>query len=231
MELYYVLAVTDQEKGADMAALFQAAGLRGILTMLCRGTASSEHLDVYGLEATEKAVIAAAADARQTAQLLRSAKRRLFIDIPGNGILMTIPIKSAAGARSLAYLTDSGMTGGTPRMEFEHELIIVILNEGYADFVMDAARSAGAGGGTVLHAKGTGRERAERFFGVSLADEKDMIYIVAYADRKAAIMKAINEKAGPDTRARAICFSLPISSVVGLRARDDEELPPESPEG
>ena len=59
-------------------------------------------------------------------------------------------------------------------MEFNHELIVVILNEGYADLVMDAARAAGAGGGTVLHAKGTGSKRGEKFFGVSLADEKDM---------------------------------------------------------
>ena len=87
--------------------------------------------------------------------------------------------------------------------------------------VMDAARSAGAGGGTVLHAKGTGRARAQKFFGVSLADEKDVVYIVAHADEKAAIMQAIADNAGPGTRAGAICFSLPISQVAGLRERDE----------
>ena len=106
-------------------------------------------------------------------------------------------------------------------MEFNHELIVVILNEGYADLVMDAARAAGAGGGTVLHAKGTGGTRGEKFFSVSLADEKDMIYIIAHKDEKAAIMRSINEQAGPGTKAGAICFSLPISSVAGLRARED----------
>lgn len=53
----------------------------------------------------------------------------------------------------------------------------------------------------------------------SLADEKDMVYIIAYADEKAAIMRAINENAGPGTKAGAICFSLPVSSVAGLRER------------
>ena len=120
------------------------------------------------------------------------------------------------------YLTNDLKTGGTPHMEFNHELIVVILNEGYADLVMDAARAAGAGGGTVLHAKGTGSKRGEKFFGVSLADEKDMVYIIAYADEKAAIMRAINENAGPGTKAGAICFSLPVSSVAGLRERDEE---------
>lgn len=106
-------------------------------------------------------------------------------------------------------------------MDFSHELIMAIMNEGYSDTVMDAARSAGAGGGTVLHAKGTGRERAEKFFGVSLADEKDVVYIVAHAEEKAAIMQAIADNAGPGTRAGAICFSLPISQVAGLRERDE----------
>lgn len=222
MELYYVISVTDRDKSESMTALYQNTGLHSILTKLGRGTASGELLSLNGLDPTEKAIISGVASAEEASQLLRAAKRRLFIDIPGNGIMMTIPLKSVAGGKTLAYLTDQEPTGGKPDMKFEHELIIVILNEGYADFVMDAARSAGAGGGTVLHAKGTGSKRGERFFGVSLADEKDMIYIVAYSDEKAKIMKAINEQAGPGSKAGAICFSLPISSVAGLRARDAE---------
>ena len=51
--------------------------------------------------------------------------------------------------------------------------------------------------------------------------QKDMIYIIAHKDEKAAIMRSINEQAGPGTKAGAICFSLPISSVAGLRAREE----------
>lgn len=221
MELYYVIAITDRDKSESMASLYRSAGLHMILTKLGRGTATGEHLSVYGLDATEKAIVSAVASAGEAAQLLKAAKRKLFIDIPGNGVMMTVPLKSVAGGKTLAYLTDSPKTGGRPGMEFEHELIIVILNEGYADPVMDAARAAGAGGGTVLHAKGTGSNRAEKFFGVSLADEKDVIYIVAHKDEKAAVMRSINESSGPGTKAGAICFSLPISSVAGLRARDE----------
>ena len=221
MELYYVISVVDRDKRESISALYGAAGLHMILTMLGQGTATNEHLSLYGLDATEKAVISAVASAEESAQLLKAAKRKLFIDIPGNGIMLTIPLKSVAGGKTLAYLTDSVKTGGVPPMEFKHELIIAILNEGYSDLVMDAARSAGAGGGTVLHAKGTGSSRAKKFFGVSLADEKDMVYIVAHSDEKAAIMSAISKSAGPGSKAGAICFSLPISSVVGLRTRDE----------
>ena len=221
MELYCVIAITDHERGEAMNTLYRAAGLRGILSMLGRGTATSEHLAIYGLDATEKYVISGVGNGDEAEGLIKSAKRKLFIDIPGNGVMLTVPLKSVAGGKTLAYLTDEQKLGGAPRMDFEHELIIVILNEGYSDFVMDAARAAGAGGGTVLHAKGTGGTRGEKFFSVSLADEKDMIYIIAHRDEKAAIMRSINEQAGPGSRAGAICFSLPISSVAGLRAREE----------
>ena len=221
MELYYVIAITDHDRGEAMNALYRAAGLRGILSMPGRGTATSEHLAIYGLDATEKYVISAVGNRSEVEGLIKSAKRKLFIDIPGNGVMLTVPLKSVAGGKTLAYLTNEQKTGGAPRMDFEHELIIVILNEGYSDFVMDAARAAGAGGGTVLHAKGTGGTRGEKFFSVSLADEKDMIYIIAHKDEKAAIMRSINEQAGPGSKAGAICFSLPISSVAGLRAREE----------
>ena len=221
MELYYVIAITDHERGEAMNALYRASGLRAILSLPGRGTATSEHLAIYGLDATEKYVISAIGSGAEAEGLIKAAKRKLFIDIPGNGVMLTVPLKSVAGGKTLAYLTDEQKIGGAPRMDFEHELIIVILNEGYSDFVMDAARAAGAGGGTVLHAKGTGGTRGEKFFSVSLADEKDMIYIIAHKDEKAAIMRSINEQAGPGSRAGAICFSLPISSVAGLRARED----------
>ena len=222
MELYYTVTVTDRDRDAKVAKLYEISGVRAVLTLLGRGTATGEHLDFYGLNATEKAVVCGVADARQAAQLFKLGRRMLQIDIPGNGIMMTIPLKSVAGGRTLAYLTGNTRTGGRPNMTFEHELIIVIMNEGCSDLVMDAARSAGAGGGTVLHAKGTAGSGGERFLGVRLAEEKDMLYIVAHADEKAAIMRAISEKAGPGTEVGAICFSLPISAVSGLRQRETE---------
>ena len=222
MELYYVIAVTDRGKSDKMAALFREAGLNLTLSMLARGTASNETLARYGLEASEKAVLGGICAPETARRLRREARNRLFIDIPGNGILMSIPIKSVAGRKTLNYLAGDAPRGGKPGMDFEYELVIAVMNEGYSDLLMEAARSAGAGGGTVLHAKGTAGKQEEKFFGVRIAAEKDMVYIVAHRDDKAAIMQAILEKAGPGTEAGAICFSLPISSVVGLRAREKD---------
>lgn len=82
---------------------------------------------------------------------------------------------------------------------------------------MDAARAAGATGGTAVHAKGTGTELAKKFFGVSLAAEKELIFILSAAETRKPIMKAIMEKAGMQTDAQALAFSLPVTDLAGLR--------------
>ena len=103
-----------------------------------------------------------------------------------------------------------------------HELLVVISNQRYGDLVMDAARSAGAPGGTVIHAKGTGMERAEQFLGISLAAEKELTFIVVKSQQKNAIMQSIMEKAGMETKAKSIVFSLPVTSTAGLRLLEED---------
>lgn len=224
MILNLIALVVDRDRAGAVSELLEGQKLPLVLTLLARGTATSEILDLYGLEATEKALLLSVAGADMTRQLIRQAKRRLFIDVPGNGIMMAIPIKSAGGGRTLAYLSGGAVQDrAVPEFKFDHELILAVINEGHTDPVMDAARSAGAAGGTVIHAKGTGGKLSEKFLGVSLADEKELIMIVARSAEKAGIMRAIAEQCGPDTPSGAVTFSLPISAVAGLRAFDEEE--------
>lgn len=223
MELYYMIGVTERKKSQPLLDICKELNMPMVLTNLARGTATSEHLSLHNLDRSEKAVVSTVTDAAGVRRLMRQAKLKLYIDIPGNGIMMAIPLKSVAGGRTLAYLTGGkALEGGKPDMDFEYELIVVILNEGYSELVMDAARAAGARGGTVLHAKGTGAAVSEKFLGVSLAQEKDMVYIVASSKQKAEIMRSVSQNAGTGTKAGAICFTLPISEVAGLRQFDEE---------
>ena len=110
-----------------------------------------------------------------------------------------------------------GAAEGSETMpESAYEMIIAVANQGYIEPIMEAARSAGAGGGTVIHAKGTGMEGMGKFFGVSLAAEKEMIFIVTERGQKQAIMRAIMERAGMESKARTFLFSVPVDEVAGL---------------
>ena len=210
MELYCVMTILDRSRRTVQEKIYESLGLKAALTMMGRGTATQEHLSMSGLSPTEKAVMATVADKDTTKKLIRQTKIQLYIDIPGNGIMVTVPIKSVGGAQTLAYLSGNKQVNQEkPEMVFDYELIFVILNEGHSDEVMDAARPAGATGGTVISAKGTGIMQAEKFKGLSLAEEKEVVLIVAKASTKAAIMRAIIEKAGTQTKAGAICYPFP----------------------
>ena len=129
------------------------------------------------------------------------------------------------GKRELAYLTaEQNFRKGEESVmkDTTMELLIIVSNQGHNDMVMDAARAAGAYGGTVLHARGTGVNRAELFFGVPLASEKDVTLIVTQKKQKNAIMQAVMQKAGMDTPAQAILFSLPVTDAAGLHAVEED---------
>ena len=104
-------------------------------------------------------------------------------------------------------------------MQSTHELIIAIYEKGHTDLVMDAARAAGAAGGTTIRAKGTGAG-AEKFFGLSLAEEKEIVLIVSDTEKKKDIMKGIMQGAGIETKAHALVFSLPVTDTAGFRFSD-----------
>ena len=188
------------------------------------GTASSEILDYLGLEHAEKTVVFSIVEEETWVKTKRDLEKKLKIDVPGSGIAFTTPLSSIGGRKALEFLIekqDYQKEEESVLKDTAHELIIVIANQGNSEMVMDAARSAGAYGGTIIHAKGTGKESAEKFLGVSLAAEKEMIFIVTKTEMKNQIMKAIMEQAGLHTRAKAIAFSLPVTDTAGLRLIED----------
>lgn len=220
MQLYNVVTIIDRARESFLRTICKELSVPMTLTVMGRGTATRKQLDFYGLEATEKAMVMILCDAEKKDALMHSAKERMFIDVPGNGVMMAVPLKSVGGGRALAFLTNNVTAeNGTPAMDGEYELILIILNRGFTDDVMDAARDAGAGGGTVLHAKGTGAELARKFLGVTLAEEKEIILIAAEKDRRSDIMSRVAAQCGIDTGAGAIAFSLPVTEITGLRRR------------
>lgn len=190
------------------------------------GTASSDVLDYFGLDDEEKGIHFGIVTADTWKQVKKGLQREFRIDVPGTGIVFTIPLSSIGGKRELGFLvTEQQFEKGdeSELKETKHELIVAIANYGYNTQVMHAAEEVGATGGTVLHGKGVGMKRAKQFLGVSLVSEKEIILIVARTQQKNAIMKAIMEKAGVDTKAGAIVFSMPVTDTAGLRITEDED--------
>lgn len=102
-------------------------------------------------------------------------------------------------------------------MDEKYEIIIAILNEGFSELAMNAARDAGARGGTIAHARGTGTKEMEKKYGIVITPQKEMIYILVNSKISDQVMSAINKVAGVDTNGQGIIFSLPVENVSGLK--------------
>ena len=218
--LFLMTTIVDRKMAKKYSELYKENEQHVMFVTLGSGTAANEILDYLGLENTEKAVIFSVQEESAWQKIKRQLQQKLKIDAPGGGIAFTIPLSSIGGKKTLQFLLE----GQNYQKEEEstlkdtvHELIVVIADQGNIELIMDAARGAGAYGGTVIHAKGTGMEQAEKFMGVSLAAEKEMIFIVTRKEQKNEIMRAIMEKAGLNSRAKSIVFSLPVTDTAGLR--------------
>ena len=108
----------------------------------------------------------------------------------------------------------------------DYEVIFAIVNEGYAEDVMDVARQQGARGGTILNARGVAREEAAAFFGISLNIEKEIVMMVVPKEIKNDILNAIYKEMGMAKKAQGIAFTLPVTDVAGL-VKEEEPAPAE----
>ena len=236
-ELYLMMTVTGREHIQDFMKLYRDKGLEVHTLSLGHGTADLRYLRLLALDTTEKMVCFTVLTGRKWLEVKKGMTVRLRIDAAGIGIACIVPLSAVGGKRELMYLTEGQGYEKGAEAELkgtEQELIVVISNQGYTEEIMDAAREAGARGGTVIHDRGTGQNRAERFLGISLASEKDVIMIVTLTETKAAMMQRIMKAAGPGTSAGAVCFSLPVTDTAGITLRpqseeiDEEELQPEA---
>ena len=218
----YVISIINPEALDTLCAICAELKLPMTVVMHGRGTAVQSMMDLLGIESTEKRVIMTVANPEKTRKFIKEMRRQVYIGIPGHGIIMAVPIKSVGGGKTLAYLNNGEQQPAryTPELSDRYELIVIVANEGRTDQAMNAARAAGATGGTVLHGKGTGSQN-KKFYNVSIAAEKEVILMVAPSDRKAAIMQSVLHHAGPDSDAGAVLFSLPVSEVAGFGLLDE----------
>ena len=103
-------------------------------------------------------------------------------------------------------------------------MIVCIVNNGFSEAVMDAAKAAGARGGTVINARGTADKEAEKFFNISIQPEKEMVLILVKSEIRDAVLHALYKGAGLGTPAHGLAFAARVDAVVGLSSEKADEI-------
>lgn len=224
-ELYLMVSITNRKQHKRFQRFYKECRLDVAFQTLGRGTAANEMLDYLGLEASEKDVFLSPITGETWERVKKGLQSKLRIDVPGTGVAFIVPLSSIGGKRQAAFLMGQQkfeIGEESTLKDTKYELLVAISNQGYTSMVMDAARAVGASGGTVLHAKGTGMEKAEQFLGISLVAEKELVLIVVRKTKKNDIMGAIMADAGLNSPAGTIVFSLPVTSTAGMRLIEEE---------
>ncbi len=203
-------------------------------TFSAMGTASSEILKAFGLSGTEKTVCICMETAAKVIPLMTAVVERLAFVRPGHGIAFLLPVSGICAAISHLFSSEAerNKERWAPQMEAEtgklvpemrYGLVLTVVNKGFSENVMEAAREVGARGGTIVQARRSDVEEATKFFGISLQAEKEIVAIVARHDQKTALMQAINKTCGIRTQAHGVVLSLPVESCAGIDMGEAEQ--------
>lgn len=191
-----------------------------------RGTASSETLEMLGLGSSDKVVLLSMLPRAFAEEMLKRLQIELSIGAINSGIAFTVPISGSSAV--LMKIMQSRNEDGRQEKEVEpmpecnFSMVMAIVDQGYSEEVMNAARPAGARGGTVFHSRRVVNEETMKFWGISIQPEKEIVLIVTVNTYKKAIMQAISEACGFRTEAHGLVMSLPVDDAIGLKTPSDD---------
>ncbi len=223
--LQVLITVVDRGKGVRMARLYQQAGVETQLVCLGTGTAKSEIVEYLGLGELEKDILFSVAPRC----VIRSGLERLQSDLPfskpGGGIACGVTFASVSMAALRQIQMDATIieTEEVEKMDQKrtHDMIVCITDRGQTELVMDAARRAGASGGTVIHARGFNTKEEENFLHLLIRPEKELVMIIVPLERRRTVMQAVCDELEHKTGDPGLLFSLPVEDVMGLHRSAD----------
>lgn len=186
------------------------------------GTASREVLDMLGLDSGDKNLLVSLMPKGFADEMLVRLRRSLRLGTAGSGIAYTLALTGGSNRmiQMLDTVNEQRRAAPIRRMPFmevnAYQMIAAVVNQGYSEDVMAAARPAGAGGGTVIHTRRVGSEETLTFWGISVQPEKEIVLILCRQEEKTTIMKAIAEQCGMQSEAQGFVLAMPVETVVGL---------------
>lgn len=217
-----ILTIVGRGCGEKIVEASKKAGAKGGTIVPGRGTADNEILRFLGIEDVEKDIILTLTESGCLEAILSEFALRSESDKKIRGCSAVIGVSSIMKC----IVSERGgfvenIKTGEKRMDLKasYEMISVIVNSGFADDVMAAARKAGASGGTIINARGTGKEEDVKFFGISIVPEKELLFMIADRSKASAILDSIKDLSCFSTPGSGICFCTDVEKFMLLGSR------------
>lgn len=196
MSYKLIVSIVPHDSGDFITDAANKAGAGGGTILMGRGTAANSVLQLLGLGDTSKDITINLVSTEISGKVITSIVEACQEKKAHFGVLFTLDASEffKAGSKTdTPTQTKSNQNKGDDAMANSYEMINIIVNKGYAEDAMAVARKAGAGGGTIINARGTAREGDAQFFGMNIVPEKEMLMILVPADKKDEIVKAVTD--------------------------------------
>ena len=222
-----LLSIVNHEDELRFKEVLDDCSIALAFTFAGTGTAHSAVLDYLGIGQTEKSILISLIPETDEEIILHEIRQKMSLYRVGRGISFTVPLSG------ISEIVANGLNGAATEKTLDgrrimkdkdrkYDLIIAAIAVNHVDIAMEAARAAGAAGGTVIRARSTGNAKAEQFIGITLTDEQELLMILTKRENKVAIMQALNDTVGLKTEASGVIFSLPVDRTAGIAGVDEE---------
>ncbi len=216
-----ILSILERGKGKHYIERMKAQDIKLHLQSVGHGTAPSEMMDILGLGSKDKDVIISFATERTVGQLIAKLSQNLENSIRYGGLMMVLNM--SAINRLAAEVVIRAQTEDNNKEEKQivsgegkYNLILISVNQGYADEVMKTAKSAGATGGTVIRGRMLGAELLKQIDDNDVQEEKEIITILSPSVISGEIMNAVNQEFGLRTDAKGIVCAVPVEKALKI---------------
>ena len=215
-----LVSIVERGKGMQIIEYYKTFKLYHHSQVSGRGTAASHLLDTLGFGTAERDIVLTFGSQDTIRRLMYHLKDedRSKLNIQGIAFSLNMSGMSTILAVCLSQMEEMGTEREDQIMEQNnhYSLILVTVNQGYTDAVMNTARAAGARGGTVVRARWTGADEIQKMVGITLQAEKEVLAIMTHNEERNAIMEEIDRVHGLRSSAQAMVISLPIDYTAKL---------------
>ena len=231
LDKYMIVLITKPEDGRALSRAEKALGLPIAYQLRGQGTANSEILDIVGLEGTQRMLSLLLVGGEKLSQVLELLNRQLRLSRRGHGIAVALRVNGMQEtirkiledrdmrARDMK-VRDMKEGEGMTDKDRSYSMILVAADQGYSEDIIEAARHAGARGGTVVRGRRQGGESVMTLLGMSNQEEQEFIMIIVGADRRGAVMEAVASSFGLASPAHGGALSLPVEAAIGLEPQE-----------
>lgn len=211
--LELIVVIVNYGVGSKVLKIAKQNGISGGAIFYGKGTVKNKLLEFLEIHDIRKEIVLMISDHQTKNTVMEVMDKELHLSKPYHGIAFTIPISGLYGTRRFADIEEAREGG---KMNYMYQSIYAIVDKGNGETVMDAATAAGAKGGTIINARGSGIHETSKLFHMDIEPEKEIVLILSENDLTDSIVASIREKLEIDKPGNGIIFTQNVAKTYGV---------------